>query len=157
MADGIYTDLAKRCAAIVQEAIPECDARHYVLFNGGTFPYATVRMSPSTGDNLSDEIRTEDRTVQIRLIIGHLKGDYDGMSDERIGDYIDAVYDAFVQVPYLTSAAYPEGAAYLDAEGANLDGDTGLSIFDEYLGRFFQIGVEFTLLATLFRKTDNQE
>ena len=137
MADNIYTDLVKRAAAIVQEAIPGADVRHYALFQGSTFPYVLTRLAQSDQDSNSDEIKTEDRTVQIRVVIGHLQGDYDGELDDDLGAYIDAVYDAFDLTTQLTSTSYPTAPDYLDAEGARIESDTGLALFQGYLGQTY--------------------
>lgn len=154
MATDIYTDLKQRCVALQQEAVIGSDAREYFDFSGAYFPYWTNRIGPSSYDTDSEEIQVETRRIQMRLVIAHITGNYIGQSEDLLGDYIEAVKRVFAQHPQLDSDTYTTEPVYLTARGAWLESDTGLTYFETFLRDTFQVGIEFTLTAELFRETN---
>lgn len=154
MATDIYTDIKTRAAVLQTEAVTGSTAKAFFDFPGAGFPYWTNRIGPSSYDFDSEDFQTETRRILMRLVIAHLTANYEGESEDLLGDHIEAVKRVFAQHPQLDSDTYPTEPTYLTARGAWLESDTGLQYFQTFLEGTFQVGIEFTLACELYRETN---
>lgn len=158
MSDDMYTDIKKRCGAIQEAAISGSTAMPYFMSHGATFPYWTNRLGPASTDWDSDQMNNETRTVLMRLVIGHVTSGYDGQNEDLLGDYIDAVYDAFADINALRlidGTTYTTEPTYLHPLGVEIESDTGLDLFPAPWAGYYEVGVEFTLTVNVYRTVDD--
>jgi hypothetical protein len=163
MADNVYTDITKRCAALQKKALAavgDIDAFHYMMTNGSRFPYWTNRIGPPTVNEFnSEDIYNEARSVIMRLVIGHVTADYKGQSEDVLGGYIDDVYETFLDIDGIMLVDNDEFTTiptYLESLGTDLDGgDTGLEFFPApWMGQVMEVGIEFTLTVYISRDVE---
>jgi len=158
MADDMYTDLKKRCGAIQTTAISGSTSLPYFMTHGATFPYWTNRLGPANTDWDSDQMQTETRTILMRLVIGHITQNYDGQTEDLLGDYIDAVYDAFADIDamrLIDGTTFTTEPLYLHPLGVEIESDTGLDMFPAPWANYYEVGVEFTLIVNIYRTVDD--
>lgn len=155
MTTDIYTDIKTRAVVLQQEAVTGSTAKAFFDFPGAELPYWTNRIGPASYDiDLGEDHQTETRRILMRLVIAHLTANYEGESEDLLGDHIEATKRVFAQHPQLDSDTYPTEPTYTTARGAWIESDTGLTYFQTFLEGTFQVGVEFTLVVELYRETN---
>jgi len=157
MADSTYVDIKKRVAALQEKAIPASTAYPRFMVVAARFPYWTNRLSTATNEFNSEQIFDETRTLTMRLVIGHVTAKYEGENDQLIDDYINDVYNTFLEINAMMlvdGTTYTDEPTYLHPLGSDLTaGDTGLAFFEApWTGAVFEVGVEFTLTVYLCRE-----
>ena len=157
MTDNVYTDITKRAMALQQKAIPTAQVYPYYMTNDARFPYWTNRLGGTNNEFNSEDRFDETRTIQMRLVIGHITSGYAGEKEDVLGGYIDAVYTKFLDLEaqmLVDGTTYTTPPTYLHPLGTDLAGgaDTGLAFFEApWMGAVYEVGVEFTLTVYLCR------
>lgn len=148
-------ELMARIVAIEKEGLAAltptvvCDAVPFYFHAQESFPYWVNRIS-SVGlegiegdDDTGEEYDRTTYEVTARLVIGHLTGDYKGVSDERLQTYVPHMITYFNNRELLQSAAFP--AALLNVDFARVTGAVAFGVFQNTGVGASQVGAEFTI------------
>lgn len=119
---------------------------YFNFVNGGYFPYFTNRISDVLPpDGMPADLTQELYTVEMRLVIGHLKGDYAGQDEGLLYQLLPLVNAAFINDHWLAGddeIVLPE----LSAVGVQFTRGRGLIAMQvSGIEGVFQIGTMFTL------------
>jgi hypothetical protein len=147
-----YTDIFERCCAIEEAAVSGLDGVPYFLYTQEHFPYITHRADNASYQGDSEDIDTQQRTVILRVVIGHVTEGYVGQPEAMLYDIIDTLEEAFATADArrLVSEAFPVEPAYLYATDCYLTGLRGLRVFENSGVGARQVGTELTLNIPTF-------